>query len=211
MGDRVERRGWYDGWFYARLIDSDFTSFRNRIFKYIEPGKKIIDVGCGTGGFTLKLAKFSRSVLGIDISQKQIDIAQKRFSKSGAGNVEFKTTSATDMKRMVNDKFDYAILTFVIHEVSPSERRDILSQVKDLAGKIVILDFHHPMARNFSGYSIRLTEFLAGKDHYTNFLDFNYRGGLLPLLEEAGFEIIRDRINGPKVFRTIVASQKSKS
>lgn len=204
MTSKIKSRGWYDGWLYAWLIDSDFTSFRNRIFKYIETDKMIIDVGCGTGGFTLKLAKISKYVLGVDISEKQIAVARNRLSRSDLTNVQFLTVSATDLKDKIDSIFDYAILTFIIHEVYQDERIRILTHLQQVARRIVILDFYYPLAGNFPGYILRLTEFFAGRVHFKNFLDYNRRGGLIPLLEEAGLEIVQDKINKPRVFRTVV-------
>jgi SAM-dependent methyltransferase len=210
MDEKLIRKGWYDGWFYAWFIDSNFTSFRNRIFKYLDKDKKIIDVGCGTGGFSLRMAERCNFVLGIDISKKQIDMAQKRLEHSNVTNARFIHSNAIDLKNHINEIFDFAILTFVIHEVAQSTRIRILKHIKEFAHNVLILDYHHPMSKNFSGYSIRLTEFFAGRDHYKNFVDYNTRGGLLPLLEEAGLEIIQDRINRPQVFRTVLAKNVNK-
>ena len=206
MGTTLKRRGWYDGWFYAWFIDSDFTSFRNRIFKYIEPDKRLIDIGCGTGGFTMKLARKSKYTLGVDISGKQIQLAKRRLMRSKMENLDFKHINATNLSQQINEKFDYAILTFVLHEVNQEERTKILSEVKEIAHKVIILYYHYPMARNFSGFVVRLTEFFAGSEHFKNFLDYNSRGGLSPLLKETELNTLQDRINNPRVFRTVVAA-----
>jgi SAM-dependent methyltransferase len=209
MSNKLIRKGWYDGWFYAWFIDSNFTQFRNRIFKYIEPDKRIIDIGCGTGRFTQKIAERSKYVLGVDISEKQINMAQKRLKRTGVTNVDFLHASATDLKNNIADKFDYAILTFILHEIQQPERVRILSNIKEFAEKILILDYHHPMAQNISGHIIRLTEFFAGREHFENFRDFNKRGGLTPLLQESGLKIIQDKINRPQVFRTVVSENSA--
>ena len=41
-------------------------------------GKKIIDVGCGTGLLSVKLAKAGALVTGIDLSKDMLTIAEKR-------------------------------------------------------------------------------------------------------------------------------------
>jgi ubiquinone/menaquinone biosynthesis C-methylase UbiE len=51
---------------YINLIQSRF-SLRN--------DDRIIDLGCGTGKLTLDLARFSRQVEGVDISQKMLNLA----------------------------------------------------------------------------------------------------------------------------------------
>ncbi len=35
----------------------------------INKNSTVLDVGCGTGGFTLELARHSKQVIGIDISK----------------------------------------------------------------------------------------------------------------------------------------------
>lgn len=51
----------------------------------------ILDVGCGTGKLTLDLARMSplRSVLGIDLSSKMLELARSRAAHEGLANVEF--------------------------------------------------------------------------------------------------------------------------
>ena len=41
-------------------------------------GKKIIDVGCGTGLLAVKLAKAGALVTGVDLSRDMLNIAEKR-------------------------------------------------------------------------------------------------------------------------------------
>lgn len=78
----------------------DFKSFstpeRFFIFSLIrkfslEPGTKIIDVGCGTGKYTNLLTKFGMKTLGIDISDEAIKHAQNRYPKS-----RFKVADVTE-------------------------------------------------------------------------------------------------------------------
>jgi ubiquinone/menaquinone biosynthesis C-methylase UbiE len=149
-------------------------------------------------------------VLGLDVSGDQINVAKKRMQKSGLDNLEFAHANATDLAANISEKFDYAIIIFVIHEIDYSERIQLLKQVADIADKLVILDYHYPMSRNIPGYIIRLTELLAGKNHFANFRDYTRRGGIIPLLSNADLTILNDRINRPGVFRTIVATKDAK-
>jgi SAM-dependent methyltransferase len=55
------------------------------------PGENVLDLGCGTGTTTLRLAEAVRPtgrVLGIDISEQQLALARQRMAAAGA-NVEF--------------------------------------------------------------------------------------------------------------------------
>lgn len=202
---KLDQKGWYDGWFYARLIDSDMISIRDRLFPYIEHNRTVLDVGCGTGGFAMRLASVSKQVTGIDISGKQIHQAHQRLKKSGKNNVRFVHGTATDLSQFDTDSFDYAIMIFMLHEIGFQERLAILKEVSRVSRKIVILDYNYPMGRNFAGRMIRLIEYLAGKDHFTNFSDFNLRGGLPGLIESAGMKIVEKRSNGSQTLMTMVA------
>jgi SAM-dependent methyltransferase len=54
------------------------------------PGENVLDLGCGTGTTTLRLAEAVRPtgrVLGIDISEQQLALARQRMAAAGA-NVE---------------------------------------------------------------------------------------------------------------------------
>jgi SAM-dependent methyltransferase len=57
------------------------------------PGEQVLDVGCGCGSTTLRVAQAVApavgTALGVDISQAMIDKACSRAAQAGAGNVSF--------------------------------------------------------------------------------------------------------------------------
>ncbi len=204
MSETLLQKHWYDGWFYARFIDSDLSSIRDRLHGYIEDNRRIIDIGCGTGGFALKLAPRSREVIGVDISKKQIEQARLRQKRRGVTNIKFEHFDATRLNIFEQEPFDYAILTFIIHEITHKKRIELLEQAAKISKKIVILDYHVPLSRNFWGCMIRIIEYFTSTDHYRNFIDFRLRGGLVPLAAEAGLELETQCVNRQRIFTTAV-------
>src|SRR4030042_5022352 len=43
-------------------------------------GKKVLDVGCGSGVFMLEFIKRGAEVIGLDYSQKMLDLAKKELN-----------------------------------------------------------------------------------------------------------------------------------
>ena len=70
----------YDNWYKTTLgefVDKVETECAFGLLSLTEGGK-IIDIGCGTGNFSIKLAKKHYEVVGIDISKNMLDIARKK-------------------------------------------------------------------------------------------------------------------------------------
>jgi ubiquinone/menaquinone biosynthesis C-methylase UbiE len=201
----VIKKNWYDGWFYKMFIDPQHSQLRNRIYHFIEPDKRIIDIGCGTGGFTLKLAEKSNYVLGVDISAKMIETAQKRKMRQDMKNVDFTQLNALQLTKFVKGKFDYTTIAFILHEIADSERVLLLKELRKVAKMIVIYDYHIPLSFHPVSVFIRFIEFGAGREHFQNFRNYSKAGGLDPLLKEANLKIKHSKINGTGTFRIVAA------
>lgn len=52
--------------------------------------KEVLDVGCGPGEFALRVSKRARSVVGIDVSEKALELAKRNLAVSGLSNVKFR-------------------------------------------------------------------------------------------------------------------------
>ena len=70
----------------------------------IEPGNRVLDIGCGWGGMALYLARFCGArVTGITLSREQLASAQQRAAESAqAGLVDFRLQDY----REIDDRFD---------------------------------------------------------------------------------------------------------
>ncbi|XP_044159843.1 probable S-adenosylmethionine-dependent methyltransferase CRG1 [Bufo gargarizans] len=68
-----------------------------------QPLEMLVDVGCGTGRYTLPLAPHFKNVLGIDMSESQINLAKQ--STSANNNVSYMVASAEKIP-VKNDSVD---------------------------------------------------------------------------------------------------------
>ncbi len=90
----------YDKWYEGKMgafADGVQTELALKLFKPVA-GMHVLDVGCGTGNFSLKLARLGLKVTGIDVSAEMLNVAKKKaeaqdltinFLEMDAQNMEF--------------------------------------------------------------------------------------------------------------------------
>lgn len=197
---------WYDGWFYDTLIAPNQDRMFGEIKKIIKPDSTIIDVGCGTGRFSFFVADYVKKIAAIDLSKKNIDKANKTLSKIPNTKISFHHSRLSDLISQ-NLHFDYALMTYVIHEVNPDDRIKLLKEMSQIADQIIIGDYYVPVKKGFWNLLNEIVEYLAGKEHYANYKHFVSNGGLHSLLKEAGLKIV-DEIKNKPVTSQIIRAEK---
>lgn len=199
-----DKKHWYDGLIYDKFIAPNQDKLFDEIKKIIEPESTVLDVGCGTGRLALKNANHFKSITGIDLSSKNIKVANTNLAKTNIKNVKFIHGTATDLKNTIKEKFDYAVITYVIHEMPPEDRVKVLKEMREVANKIIIGDYITPTPNTFWGKLNVVVEFLAGTDHYNNFKLFVKSGGLISLIKEADFKLLKEIKNKPQTAHLVV-------
>lgn len=89
----------YDQWYKSKLggfVDRVETELALSLFKPTA-GMRILDVGCGTGNFSVKLAEIGCKVVGIDISQEMLEVAKAKAKEKGL-DIEFINMDVCGMK-----------------------------------------------------------------------------------------------------------------
>jgi SAM-dependent methyltransferase len=188
---------WYDGWLYDRIIAPNQDKLFGQIKNLIEPQSTIIDVGCGTGRLEFTLADKSKSVLGIDLSKRNIDRANLSLLQRPDVKISFQHNNLSDIISNGNVHFDFAILTYVIHEVNTEERVNLLRDIAQVSDKIIVGDYLVPRPKGFGGIISELIEFIAGKEHYKNYKSYMADGGIYHLVDKAGLKVIDEITNHP--------------
>ena len=190
----VNKYHWYDGGFYDRIIAPNQKRLFKQIVELMEPDKDVVDVGCGTGYFSFQAAPHCKSILGIDLSTRNIAKAKSNLLKKPTSKLAFENAYLRDIISQGNKHFDYAVLTYVIHEVHEEDRVPLLKEMASVADKIIIGDYRIPRTKGFAGKVVKTVEFLAGSEHYRNFRTFEANGGLAYLAEQAGLIITQELI-----------------
>jgi len=91
----------------------------------------VLDIGCGNGALSYDIAGKAKSVVGIDIEQKNIKEAIKRHSRP---NLKYVVGDAT--KDLFGDKFDVITLSNVLEHIE--HRVLFLKGIKGISAKYLI-------------------------------------------------------------------------
>lgn len=176
---------------YDRLCEPSANLLRKSGLQVFPPRENIsmLDIGCGTG---TQLALYRRPgcrLFGVDTSAAMLDAARRKLGASADLRQE-DASSLSFPGRM----FDLITVVLVLHELPASLRHAVLAECRRVVkadGRILIIDFNfgpYPFPMGYIWRAVRrFFEITAGREHYTNYLDFRKRGGLEPLISEAHF------------------------
>lgn len=82
-------------------------------------GKTLIDVGCGTGVWTLHLAQRAKSITALDASQGMLEVLQEDAKTLNLSNICLKNSNFEDFYHGTFEKFDLAFTS-----MSPALNKD---------------------------------------------------------------------------------------
>lgn len=96
----------------------------------IEPGMRVLDIGCGWGGMALTLAEETGAeVVGVTLSREQLKVAQRRADERGLGaQVEFRLQDY----RQIKENFDRVVSVGMFEHVGVGHYREYFDRVTNL-------------------------------------------------------------------------------
>ena len=91
--------------------------------------KSVLELGCGAGLASLSLAKYARSVTGVDFQPKLLDIARCHAARSQyQDHVQFREQNVLDLD--LGAKYDVVCGTAVLHEIPSLFYPKLLERMK---------------------------------------------------------------------------------
>jgi len=187
MTRRRPRSRFYDGRLYARILDPLLRGLRGYVTEQIEPERRVLDVGCGTGALAFDLARRAKEVVGVELSPAMVEHGKRRLAREAPGNLSFLVGDAAEVLADRPDgDFDVATMVMVLHEMPTAARVPVLREAARVAEHVLCVDFRVPMPKNVAGLRNRFFEIAAGREHYRAFRDFNRQGGTPGIVEQAG-------------------------
>lgn len=140
----------------------EYLTTMHYIHKFVPPGSKILEVGAGTGRYSIALAMEGYDVTAVELVGSNLEILRR--NAAGLENVASYQGDAEDLSRFADDSFDAAlVLGPMYHLFEKAEQHRALDEAIRVSKPDGIV-----MAAFLSVYSIM----------YNNYLGNNFRAGI---------------------------------
>jgi ubiquinone/menaquinone biosynthesis C-methylase UbiE len=139
-------RLWYGAWVYwwplwRSLYSGKVIQKKLFDFQVLKEGQQFLDFGCGTGDFTLPVAKAvggQGKVYAVDCNRTQLKVVAKKAREAGITNIE---TILSDSKvDLPDESLDVVLMCDVLHEIR--HKRDVLKEAYRLLKSNGVLLIH---------------------------------------------------------------------
>lgn len=102
------------------------------------PGERVLEIGPGTGYYTLDLAGWAGTVEIFDLQQEFLDHVMRRAAERGIDNIVPTQGDATDLP-FADDSVDAVVLTAVLGEIpNPSAALGEIARVLRPGGRLIV-------------------------------------------------------------------------
>jgi ubiquinone/menaquinone biosynthesis C-methylase UbiE len=167
----------------------------------IQPENEILEIGCGTGEFSIELSKHCKMVTALDVSQKMLDFAEKKAKSRQRENVRFVNAGFLTFDSD-GTKYDAVVTQLVLHHLPDFWKLIALKNInsmlksggkfflKDVVFSSEIQDFDTYFSQLFRNMPPETDDKVVEemklhiKEEYSTF-DWTMKG----LIEQAGFRI----------------------
>jgi len=153
----------------------------------VQPGDRVLDLGCGTGELALALARREPQahITGLDPDPLALARAREK-TEAAAANIEW-TQGYAGHAPFPDRSFDRIVSSLVIHHLSSEQKREAFRDALRLlrpGGALHVLDFGPPRTRVDRALSVLF--------HHGELLRDNVSGALPVWLREAGFSSVSE-------------------
>lgn len=118
----IDNRDYWNRYYQDGLCPMDPSPFARYAATLVEPGRTLVDLGCGNGRDALYFASLGLSVIAIDLSDTAIQTLRER----GGDNPRFLCGDFINAPIHRPASYDYAYSRFTIHAINQQQERMLL-------------------------------------------------------------------------------------
>lgn len=201
---QMDTRRWYDGFLYHIFYDPFEFEKRNIIREMIKENSFVLDVCCGTGALARHLAEKCRHVTGLELSSRMASHAKAMNRKKDLENINIVYGDASRLSQLFHTPFDYSVISLGLHEMPADIRVQVVSEMARVSRALVVSDYCAPQPRSMRGAFNYGIEFVfGGLSGFRRFLSFQKNGGVQGILEKAGLEIAKEKLDSTGTYVVI--------
>lgn len=175
---------------HIRDLESRFQRYRVRKVLEIHdpaPSDRVVDLGCGWGTFGFVLADRVAEVVGIDFSEKSIELCARRLEADPKPNLSFLCADAGETG-LEGGVWDLVLAADLFEHLYPDDSRRVVAEAYRLlrpGGRFSVWTPH----RGHVLEHLKNNDILLKRD--VSHVDYKSLGRMTGMMTEAGFEIER--------------------
>ena len=180
----IDNTDYWNQYYQNQVCSTQPSPFARYVSTLVEPGRELVDLGCGNGRDALYFAGLGLKVVGMDLSASAIQMLEERKTP----NVSFFCGDFISHPAHTPARYDYAYSRFTIHAINRKQEALLLQtmyQALKPGGKffIEVRSVHDPLYGK--GQPVERNAFFYD-NHYRRFIVL---GELTRALEQCGYRV----------------------
>lgn len=163
------------------------TSFARAMMEYCEPGKTILDIGCGNGRDSIFFHDQGLDVTAVDASNQAISQLRERYQD--ADHLLFVCDDFVKSTTLYQQQYDYCYSRFTIHAITESQEQELIANVATAlkTNGLFMIEVRGIHDEFYGKGEAAGRDAFIYEDHYRRFVR---REELVKQLEDAGMKVI---------------------
>lgn len=123
-------------------LNHDTSLIADKLARLLGNDKTVLEIGCGSGNFTALMARYSRSILGLDFSPAMLAVLEERRLAEGIGNIRTQAGKWEDFT--TETVFDYIVSVNSLYRIRDMQSALLKMHAYSRCGFIIVRTIQSP-------------------------------------------------------------------